>query len=291
MHSLLVTGPSKFSPTTQLILNEAKKEFNVSYIPLYDINIIIDNNEIKCEYMKKDLTKFDYLLPRIDAPRKEYGYQIMKAFDTTDIRKPYNADVINIAHDKFLTNTILAIHKIKVPKTYLLRTGSGMLYLLEEMQFPVMLKLRSGSGGKGVMFVEDKETMKSILKSMEILKQEVLVQNFIENPGEDIRVIVLGDEICAAYKRIAKTGEKRANIKIGGSAERYTPTEEINEIAIKAAKAVKSDILAVDIIESKTEGPHILEVNINPGIKGMMEATDINIAKRIIDYIKMQVKK
>ena len=291
MHSLLITGPANYSETTQLILDAAKKEFNVSYIPLYNINIIIDGNEVKCEYMKKDLTKFDYLLPKIDSKRKEYGFQIMKAFDMTPIRKPYDADIITIAHDKFLTNAILARHNIKVPKTYLLKTGSGMLSIIDEMQFPVMLKLRAGSGGKGVMFIEDKDSMKSILKSMEVLKQEVLVQNFIDNPGEDIRVIVLGDEICAGYKRIAKEGEKRANIKVGGSAERYTPSEEIKEIAIKSAQAVKSDILAVDIIESKTEGPHVLEVNINPGIKGMMEATDINIAKRIIDYIKTQVKR
>ena len=291
MHDLLITGPVRYSDTTKYILNEAKKTFNVSYIPLNNITTIIDGNQIKIEYMNKDLTKFDYLLPKIDAPRKEFGFQIMKAFDTTPIRKPYMADVINIAHDKFLTNAILARHNILVPKTYLLKTGSGMLSILEDMEFPVMVKLRAGSGGKGVMFVKDKETMKSILKSMEILKQEVLVQNFIDNPGEDIRVIVLGDEICASYKRKAKGDEKRANIKVGGSAERFTTTDEINEIAIKSAKVIKSGILAVDIIESKTEGPHVLEVNINPGIKGMMEATDINIAKRIIDYIHSEIKK
>ncbi len=289
MHKILIASPGKMSPTTQMIIDEAKKVFNVLYVPINRMNLIVHNNHIRCDYNKQDLTKVDYFLPKIDAPRKEYGYQIVKAFDLVDVPKPYSAETVFIAHDKFLTTELLARHKVKVPKTYLLNTGTHSEDLVDMITFPVMVKLKGGSGGKGVMYVEDADTMKSILRSMEVLKQEVLIQEFVDNPGEDIRVLVIGGEIAGAYKRVAKEGEKRANIKIGGSGIRYTPSKEVEDICIRVAKIMDASIIAVDLLESK-DGPVVLEVNINPGIRGMMQATDINIAKRYIDYIETQVK-
>ncbi len=290
MNKILIAAPGKMSPTTNMILDEAKKVFNVMFVPINEMSLIVEKGSIKCEYNKQDLTKVDYFFPKIDSPRKQYGYQIVKAFDLVDVPKPYPAETVLIAHDKFLTTQILARYKINIPKTYLFKTGEHSEEMVDIIDFPVMVKLKGGSGGKGVMYVNNADTMKSILKSMELLKQEVLIQEFVENPGEDLRVLILGDEIAGAYKRVAKEGEKRANIKIGGSGIRYTPSKEVEDMSLKVAKIMKAKMLAVDIIESK-EGPVVLEVNINPGIKGITEATDINIAKRIIDYIETQVKK
>ncbi|MEA3229753.1 MAG: RimK family alpha-L-glutamate ligase [archaeon] len=290
MNNILIASPGRLSSTTKKIIDEAKKVFNVIHVPINRISLTIDKNSIRCEYNRQDLTKVDYFLPRIDAPRKEYGYQVVKAFDIVDVPKPYRAETILIAHDKFLTTEMLARYKINVPKTYLFKTGEHSEDIVDIIKFPVMVKLKGGSGGKGVMYVEDANTMKSILKSMEVLKQEVLIQEFIENPGEDIRVLVIGDEIAGAYKRVAKEGEKRANIKIGGTGTRYTPSKEVEEVSLCVAKIMNTKILAVDILESKN-GPVVLEVNINPGIQGMTEATDINIAKRYINYIETQVKR
>ncbi|MBW6462390.1 MAG: RimK family alpha-L-glutamate ligase [DPANN group archaeon] len=290
MNKILIASPGKLSTTTRMIIDEAKKVFNVKYVPINRMNLIVDKDKIRCEYNRQDLTNVDYFLPKIDAPRKEYGYQIIKAFDFFDVPKPYKAETILIAHDKFLTTELLARNKICVPKTYLFKTGENSEEMVDIIKFPIMVKLKGGSGGKGIMYVKESNTMKSILKSMEVLKQEVLIQEFIDNPGEDIRVLIVGGEIAGAYKRVAKEGEKRANIKIGGTGVRYTPTKEVEEISLKVAEIMNCKILAVDILESK-DGPVVIEVNLNPGIKGMTEATDINIAKRIIDYIETQVKR
>ncbi len=290
MNKILIASPGRSSPTTSMIIDEAKKVFNVMHVPVDRINLIVETGSLSCEYNKQDLTKVDYFLPKIDALRREYGYQVVKAFDMMDVPKPYHAETVLVAHDKFLTTELLARHNIAVPKTYLFKTGEHAEDLVDMINFPVMVKLKGGSGGKGVMYVSDANAMKSILKSMEVLKQQVLIQEFVDNPGEDIRVLVVGDEIAGAYKRVAKEGEKRANIKIGGSGVRYTPSKEIEEMSLNIAKIMDTRIIAVDILESR-EGPVVLEVNINPGIRGMTEATDINIAKRIVDYIETQVKK
>lgn len=281
---ILLITPQKYAETTKLLIDEALKIFDVTVAPIDDIIISIDNRRLKLEYEGKDITKVDYILPKIDSKRATYGFEIINALDAFPVPKPYHAATILIAHDKFLTSIVLAQSKIPVPKTYIVKTQKAVESILPKIKYPVMAKLKGGSGGQGIMYVENKKSMESIISSMEVLKQEILIQEFIENPGEDIRVLVAGDTIIGSMKRIAKEGEKRANVKVGGTPAKYTATDEIKELAIKTAKAVGSDICAVDFIESDN-GPVVIEVNINPGIVGLMDATNLNIAKRIIDYI------
>ncbi len=93
-----------------------------------------------------------------------------------------------------------------------------------------------------------------------------------------------GDNVIGSMKRIAKDGEKRANVKAGGTPAKYTATDEVKDISIRAAKAVGADICAVDLIESR-KGPVVIEVNINPGLVGLTAATNFNIAKRVVEYV------
>ncbi len=282
---LLVAAPKNMAGTTKLIIEEAKKLFKVHYAPIKDITLTVSGNSTKIEHNSRDVTDIDYFLPKIDALRAYYGYQIVKAFEFyPNIPKPYSARAIQIAHDKFLTTAILSHNKIPVPKTYLVKTKKGIRHLSSKIKFPIMIKLMNGSGGAGVMYVENEEAMGSIIESMNILKQEALVQEYVENPGEDLRVLVAGSEILGAMKRVAAPGEKRANIKAGGHGVRYVPTKEIAEISFKSAEAIEAKMCAIDIVEG-ADGPKVIEVNINPGIRGLTEATGTNIAKKIVEYV------
>ncbi|MCK5698588.1 MAG: RimK family alpha-L-glutamate ligase [Candidatus Aenigmarchaeota archaeon] len=281
---LLLITPRKYAKTTEMIIEEAGQLFDLIVAPIDDIIICIDNKRLKLEYEGRDITKVDYVLPKIDSKRAVYGFEIINAFDAFPVPKPYHAATILVAHDKFLTSIVLAHSNIPVPKTYIVKTKKAFESIRSNIKYPLMAKLKGGSGGQGIMYVENKESMESIISSMEVLKEEILIQEFIENPGEDIRVLVAGDTVIGSMKRIAKEGEKRANVKAGGTPAKYTATDEIKDISIRAAKAVGADICAVDLIES-SKGPVVIEVNINPGLVGLTAATNFNIAKRIVEYV------
>lgn len=281
---LLLITPRKYAKTTEMIIEEAGQLFDLIVAPIDDIIISIDNKRLKLEYEGRDITKVDYVLPKIDSKRAVYGFEIINAFDAFPVPKPYHAATILVAHDKFLTSIVLAHSNIPVPKTYIVKTKKAFESIRSNIKYPLMAKLKGGSGGQGIMYVENKESMESIISSMEVLKEEILIQEFIENPGEDIRVLVAGDTVIGSMKRIAKEGEKRANVKAGGTPAKYTATEEIKDISIRAAKAVGANICAVDLIES-SKGPVVIEVNINPGLVGLTAATNFNIAKRIVEYV------
>ena len=48
-------------------------------------------------------------------------------------------------------------------------------------------------------------------------------------------------------------------------------------------------VCGVDMIPSK-RGPLVMEVNSSPGLEGIEKSTNINIAKRVMDFIEKSVK-
>jgi len=289
---LAILGPSPkvIGYTTKRLLEEAEKaDIDTKFIPLVDIKLKIDNG-LDAVYEKKSLGKFDYILPRIDSKRTVVGYPIIRFLDEMGIRKPYPAETILVAHNKFITLERLVKNNIPVPETYLTGSRKSAEDILKKQKLPLMIKMLSGFGGQGVMVIESKEAAKSVIDTMQTLKQEILIEKYVNNPGEDIRGIVAGEEIIASYKRVASPEDKRANIYAGGKAVVFKLTPEMEELALKSARAIESKICAVDMIQGK-DGIRVIEVNINPGLQGIEKATDINVAQRIISFVKSEMKK
>jgi ribosomal protein S6--L-glutamate ligase len=86
-------------------------------------------------------------------------------------------------------------------------------------------------------------------------------------------------------KRQGKEGEFRSNLHRGGSANVIELTDEEENAALKAAKAMGLGIAGVDLLQS-SRGPLILEVNSSPGLEGIETATGKNIANYIIKYVE-----
>ena len=88
-------------------------------------------------------------------------------------------------------------------------------------------------------------------------------------------------------KRIAKPGEFRSNVHLGGKVEEYKLTEQEKVSAIKAAKVLGLSVAGVDLIQS-SRGPLVLEVNSSPGLEGIEKASGIDVADKIIEYLEKQ---
>ena len=93
----------------------------------------------------------------------------------------------------------------------------------------------------------------------------------------------------AAIERTASPGEFRANIYQGGSAAVVKITKEERALAVKATKVLGLDVAGVDIIRSN-KGPLLLEVNSSPGLEGIENATELDIAELLIKAIEKQLK-
>ncbi|MBK6283047.1 MAG: RimK family alpha-L-glutamate ligase [Draconibacterium sp.] len=150
---------------------------------------------------------------------------------------------------------------------------------------PVVIKLLEGTQGLGVVLAETDNAAESVIDAFNGLKIRVIVQEFIkEAQGSDIRAFVVDGVVVGAMKRTAK-GEFRSNLHRGGTAELIQLSDEEENAALKAAKAMGLGICGVDLLQSN-HGALILEVNSSPGLEGIESATGKNIAKSIIRYVE-----
>ena len=291
MVNLAVLAPQGKSISTDMLISAAKKMFKrVDFIPINEVSLEVSDN-YGITHEDDSLLDYDYILPRIDSKHAAFGYHIIKMLDFFEVKKPYPAESILIAHNKFATLFEAKKFGVPVPRTIYTASQKSANDIIHKMSFPVVVKLVSSFGGKGVLFLEGETAAKSVFKTLDVLKQNLLLEDYIENPGEDVRGIVAGDEIVGSFKRIAKKGEKRSNFFLGGVPKDYKLSEEEKEICFKAVEATKSKILAVDMVQSK-EGSKVIEVNLNPGIKAMAKTeTGKNVAEKIVRFCHNETKR
>ncbi|MFH1420935.1 MAG: RimK family alpha-L-glutamate ligase [Candidatus Aenigmatarchaeota archaeon] len=285
MTKICILGPSKRGQEEVWLIEEAQKLFDkVAYVPIASTRVVSIAKGVDVLYKNTSLSEFDAILPRIPRTRKNYGYVVSKILAGKTLI-PFKPESVFITHNKFLTLVALDRAKIPIPKTYLASTRKALERLLDKIEYPIVIKLLYGSLGTGVMFAETKQSAVPLMDTIEGLKEPVFVEEFIKNPGEDIRVLVIGDEVAAAMKRIAQHGDRRTNIGAGGSGKKIKLSAEMESLAISTAKALKLGIAGIDIIEGK-DGPVVIEANINAHFSEITRVTGINVAQRMVQYMK-----
>jgi ribosomal protein S6--L-glutamate ligase len=154
---------------------------------------------------------------------------------------------------------------------------------------PVVIKLLEGTQGAGVVLAETIDIASAIVQALHSAKQNVLVQKFVaESRGRDVRALVVGDEVVAAMRRVAREGEFRSNVHLGASTEAVSLDAESAGMAVRAAQIMGLRVAGVDLLESDA-GPQILEVNSSPGLEGIEGTSGVDVAGAIIEHIEQHV--
>lgn len=202
------------------------------------------------------------------------------------------AKAIEICDSKQKTALCFEKHKIPSPTTVISpKTYENIGYTnldflekaAEKTGFPMIIKEEFGSFGKQVYLVNDLEKARETVGK--ISPKGFVVQEFISDcRGVDLRLCVIGGKVVSAIKR-SNPEDFRSNIENGGFAEKATPTEEQEALAIRAADSAGLDFAGVDILPSQ-KGDVVCEINSNPHFAGTLSATGVNIADGIIGYIK-----
>ena len=198
---------------------------------------------------------------------------------------------ISRSRDKLRALQLIGNSGVEMPVTGYVHLSRDIEAVLNTVgKPPYVIKLLEGTQGRGVVLTETMEAAISAIETMKKIDANILIQEFIsESKGEDIRAIVVGDDVVASMKRKAKPGEFRSNVHLGGSVENYILTEQEKDSAIKAAKVLGLSVAGVDLIQSN-RGPLVLEVNSSPGLEGIEKASGIDVADKIIEYLETQHK-
>jgi ribosomal protein S6--L-glutamate ligase len=215
---------------------------------------------------------------------------VVRQFEQMDVFCANSAAGIATSRDKLRSLQVLSRHHVGIPKTTFVREKKDVLPAIERVGgAPVIIKLLEGTQGIGVLLVESVKTAEGIIELLQSQKQNVLIQKFVaESKGRDIRAFVVGDQVVGAMRRVAQGQEFRSNVHRGGKTEQVELSEEYCKTAIRAAQIMGLRIAGVDLLEGK-DGPQVVEVNSSPGLEGIEQCTQLDIAGAVIDYIAAQV--
>lgn len=172
-----------------------------------------------------------------------------------------------LANDKWKTYNQLNEIGIPQPKTS----------LTQDFKPPYIYKDRFGSLGRNVFLIEEE---KSLIND----DKKYIFQEFIEeSKGKSVRVVLVGKKVVACNLKENKK-DFRSHLKYGAIQKEYSLTSLEKEMCQKIAINLDLDYCAIDLLVSN-EGLKVLEVNSRPGLDGIEEFTNINIARMFVDYI------
>jgi len=197
--------------------------------------------------------------------------------------------------NKLITSLTLAKSNVPTPKTHFAFSAESAIEVINTIGFPVVLKPIIGSWGRGVFPIRDEEVANMIIEMRKEndnpLSRIYYVQEMIKRPPRDLRCIVVGDKIVAAIYRYSVENEWRTNVSRGGKAELAPITNELEDIALRAAKSVGGGILGVDLMEDEKGGLLVHEVNNTVEFRGASNVSESDIAGAMIDYALTIAKK
>ncbi|MDD5087067.1 MAG: RimK family alpha-L-glutamate ligase [Candidatus Nanoarchaeia archaeon] len=277
------------SESSKWTIEAMKKYFNkVDSINIKEIEVRAAKNDIKIYHNEKLLEGYDCIYAK-----GSFRYALTLTAITTALfdkcYMPISPEAFDIVHDKFLTQLVLQKNKIPMPTAYFAPTITAAKEILRKVNYPIIIKLPKGTGGKGVMFAESFPNASSLLDAIGPLKVQVVIQEYIETNSTDTRAIVVGNKVVASYQRKATKGEKRANIHMGGVGVKCVLDEKTKKVAVKTARVLNSDICAVDILQTNL-GPMVIEANLSPGLQGATNTTGINVAEEIAKFLYKKTK-
>ena len=248
--------------------------------------------QINTDSKKSDFDFGDVVLERCVSYFR--GLHFTACLEFLDVPVINEFNVANNCGNKLFMSLLLKKNNIPTPKTYFSFSKDGAMENVDKVGFPLVIKPVIGSWGRGVMQIKDKDTLDAVIEIRELTDgphdRIYYLQELINRPPRDIRVISVGGRAIAAMYRKSDGGFK-TNIALGAEPEMCEITSEMEDLVEKASKAMGGGILGVDLMEDEKRGLLVHEVNNTVEFKGLVKVAKKNIPKEMIEFAVNSIRK
>ncbi|MBA3588967.1 RimK family alpha-L-glutamate ligase [Methylibium sp.] len=198
----------------------------------------------------------------------------------------YNdARAIERSVDKSMTSLLLHAAGVATPPTWAMESAAQAQRLVTRESsagHALVLKPLFGSQGKGLQLVGHVDGVHVPLPALSGYGELAYLQRFVppmQAPGFDWRVLVVGGQALTAMRRVSEHWIH--NVKQGARVEPAMLTDELADLAQRAAAALDMDYAGIDVLPSP-DGPQVLEVNGVAAWQGLQRVTRFNIAETLV---------
>ncbi|UVE51219.1 lysine biosynthesis protein LysX [Haloferax larsenii] len=247
-----------------------KEQFDLSEPPAAfdDVDIVVD----RCLATSRSLYITRFL--------QSYGIPVVNSHETADI-----------CADKAKNSLALADAGVPTPNTKVAFTVDSAMDIVEEFGYPCVLKPVVGSWGRLMAKIDSEAAAEAILEHKATLgnyeHKVFYIQEFVEKPGRDIRVLAIDGEPIAAMTR--SSDHWLTNAAKGADAEAFELDARAKELVQQASDAVGGGLLGIDLMETGTDYT-VHEVNHTVEFKALNEAVDVDVPATVVDWLESKVE-
>ena len=255
----------------------------------------------------EDLTEVDILVDRcLATSRSLYATQFADAYDIPVVNDHATAEV---CANKVKNSLALEKAGVPTPNTDVAFTKDAALESIEDFGYPCVLKPVIGSWGRLMAKIDSRSAAEAILEHKETLghyeHKVFYIQEFVDKPGRDIRVVAVDGEPLAAMVR--SSDHWLTNAAQGATTEEIEVTPGMVDLVERASDAVGGGLLGVDLMETGVSearsasdaggddgepragapsGYTVHEVNHTVEFKALDEVTEVDLPARVVDWLE-----
>jgi [lysine-biosynthesis-protein LysW]--L-2-aminoadipate ligase len=269
-----------------------------------------------------ELRERDHDVAKIDVRKQRFGLsEPPEAFDgvdilvdrclatsrslyTTEFADAYGVPVVNdaevaeICADKVKNSLALERAGVPTPTTEVAFTKDAAMEIIQDFGYPCVIKPVIGSWGRLMAKLEADSAAEAVLEHKEVLghyeHKVFYIQEFVEKPGRDIRVLATDGEPVAAMVR--SSDHWLTNAAKGADTAEFELDDEARRLVKAASDAVGGGLLGVDLMETGIDedgnptGYTVHEVNHNVEFKALDGVTDVDVPARVVDWLETKVE-
>ena len=194
------------------------------------------------------------------------------------------ASEMELCGDKLATTAALEAASVPQPAYRLALSEEGALAAVEELGYPAVLKPVTGSWGRLLAKVNDREAAEAVIEHKAHLgahHQIFYVQQYVEKRGFDVRAFVVGGEPIGAIRR--ESSHWITNTARGGRAALQPVEADLEAILRRVHGAIGGDFLAVDLFGTES-GWLVNEVNDGAEFRNSIAPTGVDIPAAVIGH-------
>lgn len=207
---------------------------------------------------------------------------VARILESQGIRVVNHSSVMAVCGNKLNTSIALAKAGIAQPKFRTAFTPEAAIEALEDLGYPAVCKPVSGSWGRLLAKINDREAAEAIFEHKSMLgaiHNTFYIQEYIDKGDYDVRAFVVnGDPICAITR---KSNHWITNTAKGGTASNLHLDDELKSILKSVQRTIGGDFLAVDLFK-KEEKWLVNEVNDGGEFRNSIEPTGTDIPAAVI---------
>jgi len=232
-----------------------------------------------------DFEGLDLVVDRcLATSRSRYVTRFADHYDVPVVNHPETAAV---CADKARNSLVLAEAGVPTPATEVAFTKESALEAIESFGYPCVLKPVVGSWGRLMAKIDSRNAAEAILEHKETLghyeHKVFYVQEFVEKPGRDIRVLATDGEPVAAMAR--SSDHWLTNAAKGAETEHIEVDDQMRELVETASEAVGGGLLGVDLMETG-DSYTVHEVNHTVEFKALDEVAEVDVPGTVVDWLE-----